>query len=396
MNIDKINDEFIVDCTNNPKEERRQVYKFLVDNRDYGIHYLTNDYPIIACNKRSGQTNWDTLIQYNWFNAKKDIPVYTFEQFKEMYLNENKMYSIKDLEKRKNGKCWVVQINTENEHKFLKSYFPEMTYYKSVLNGYIVDMTNCGISEFCNYDGGDYNKITINQIKEWNMENKKIIGYKLIKPEYKDAALKIGDSTGFNTDNNNTQSYLKEDVLLSYASRSIRNLKEAGVLDLWFEPVYEEEYKVGDWVFGEILGTSLYNYEKNPVKILEIGGGYFRYDLDSVYSTSFSKGEISSRYELKQITKKATSDEIKQAQKTIVNMHSSNKGEFEIEVVDGKAWYRKEDKELPKKWIKDIINIFGEQGGINYPYKIEVESVRVGCMEGTRKEDWENVYKLLK
>jgi len=32
MKIDKVNDEFIVDCTNNSKEERRQVYKFLVDN----------------------------------------------------------------------------------------------------------------------------------------------------------------------------------------------------------------------------------------------------------------------------------------------------------------------------------------------------------------------------
>ena len=383
MNIDKINDEFIVDCTNNSKEERQQVYKFLVDNRDYGIHYLTNDYPIIACNKRSGQTDWVTLIQYyNWFNAKKDIPVYTFEQFKEMYLNENKMYSIKDLEKRKNGKCWVVQINTENEHKFLKSYFPEMTYYKSVLNGYIVDMTNCGISEFCNYDGGDYNKITINQIKEWNMENKKIIGYKLIKDTVENKAGVL---------------YLKESNYVcrngnyhSLEPKYVENNSD------WFSPVYKEEYKVGDWVFGEILGTSLYNYEKNPVKILEIGGGYFRYDLGSVYSTSFSKGEISSRCELKQITKKATSDEIKQAQKTIVTMHSSNKGEFEIEVVDGKAWYRKEDKELPKEWIKDVINTFGEQGGINYPYKIEVESVKVGCMKGTRKEDWENVYKLLK
>lgn len=37
MKIDKVNDEFIVDCTNNTTEEKQQVYKFLVDNRDYGM-----------------------------------------------------------------------------------------------------------------------------------------------------------------------------------------------------------------------------------------------------------------------------------------------------------------------------------------------------------------------
>lgn len=39
MKIDKVNDEFIVDCTNNTTEERQQVYKFLVDNRNYEESY---------------------------------------------------------------------------------------------------------------------------------------------------------------------------------------------------------------------------------------------------------------------------------------------------------------------------------------------------------------------
>ena len=44
-------------------------------------------------------------------------------------------------------------------------------------------------------------------------------------------------------------------------------------------------------------------------------------------------------------------EEIQQAQKTIVKMYFSNKGEFEIEVVAGKAYYKPENKELPKEWI---------------------------------------------
>ena len=45
--IDKINDEFIVDCNFNTTQERREVYKFLVDNRGYNPSYLKNDYPLI-------------------------------------------------------------------------------------------------------------------------------------------------------------------------------------------------------------------------------------------------------------------------------------------------------------------------------------------------------------
>lgn len=52
MKIDKINDEFIVNCTNNSKEERQEVYKFLVDNRNYNKDYLKENYPIIVCNKK--------------------------------------------------------------------------------------------------------------------------------------------------------------------------------------------------------------------------------------------------------------------------------------------------------------------------------------------------------
>jgi hypothetical protein len=84
--------------------------------------------------------------------------------------------------------------------------------------------------------------------------------------------------------------------------------------------------------------------------------------------------------------------------KTIVKMHSSNKGEFEIEIIDGKAWYRPENKQLPKEWIEEIIDIFGDiiiDTNAHNPYTVAIGTLNVGCMEGTRKEDWEKVYKLL-
>ena len=87
-------------------------------------------------------------------------------------------------------------------------------------------------------------------------------------------------------------------------------------------------------------------------------------------------------------------------EKQIIQMYSSNNGMFEIEVVDGKAYYRPENKELPKKWIKDIINSYDDiliqqRNGVN-PYNVKIAGLHVGCYQNCKKQDWENVYKLLK
>jgi len=360
MKIDKVNDEFIVDCTNNSKEERQQVYKFLVDNRNYQKSYLEEDYPVIVCNKKQNYSNWDSLEKYyTWVNSKKDISIYTFEKFEEMYLT--KTYTIQKLRNA------PIQIKVYSEEQAIKlayavGYDKDWKPYNAKYPIY------CYLNEY-NFPSWSYSEkerkdkptiIKFNQIENF-MESKKIIGYKLIK-EYP----------------NSKQLGYEE----PYTTGKLSEYPE------FWQPIYEEEYKVGDWITitevdspGWLNDTKqrTFQIENNPTSFK--GGIYWRINGGKALHAKF---------------RKATPEEIKNTQKTIVNMHSSNKGEFEIEVVDGKAYYRPENKHLPKKWIKDIINTFGEQGGINYPYKIEVESVKVGCMKGTRKEDWENVYKLLK
>lgn len=83
-------------------------------------------------------------------------------------------------------------------------------------------------------------------------------------------------------------------------------------------------------------------------------------------------------------------EKVYKEEKTIVKMHSSNKGEFEIEVVGKKAYYRPEHKELSLQFIKNILNLF-ENKTIGLEYSIEVDSLKVGCMEGTRKSDWQSI-----
>lgn len=385
--IDKINDEFIVDCTNNSKEERQQVYKFLVDNRNYSIQYLSKSYPIIVCNKQHGASNWDTLIQYyNWLLAKKDIPVYTFEQFKEMYLNENDMktYTIEEL---RNAPIQIkvcseeqaIQLAYAVGHKAAwKPFNPEYPIY-CYLDNWNYPTWNPSENE---RKSDKPTTIEFNQIRELNMEDKKIIGYKLVKPEYKEASIAIVKPLSDSSYKNWESNVIQYGWAFTLTSNHANILRDAGVLDLWFEPIYEEKFKVGDWVtFWSEIDKKLYSSkikEWTPHNYCKLENGLEPF---------------------KHLIKKATPEEIEKASKTIVKMYSSNKGEFEIEVLDGKAYYKPENKELPKEWIKSIIGSYHhwrKEVNTNYPYDIKVDGVDVGCYSKTKKEDWEKVYKLLK
>ena len=159
-------------------------------------------------------------------------------------------------------------------------------------------------------------------LKQETME-KEIIGYELKEDceIYLEALNKISGS--FSSQKNRPYN------VGSIGSIYYNGFKKAGVLELWFEPVYKEE-------------------------------------------------------------------------KTIVKMYSSNKGEFEIEVVGKKAYYRPDNKELTKEFIEEILDWFDDSINHSYDsrtkllYSLTVQSLKVGCMEGTRKSDWLKVYDLIK
>lgn len=115
------------------------------------------------------------------------------------------------------------------------------------------------VNNFYGYDGNHdnngtncwYHKVSFRNnpveltLEEWDsiinkkaldMNEKKIIGYKLIKPEYLEAANEICKKV-------NTGTSIEEFSFLRIGINrlSIPALKDAGVLDIWFEPVYEPE-----------------------------------------------------------------------------------------------------------------------------------------------------------
>lgn len=210
---------------------------------------------------------------------------------------------------------WCIEVTDEN---------------RDILNNYRINIKKYSITPITYkymYNDGSGDSFTLFYAKEITFKQflkyilkqetmkKEIIGYKLVKSEYKGAYEEITGTSNLDR---------IEDSLgkLNWVDKAIKDLKEAGVLELWFKPNYKEE-------------------------------------------------------------------------KTIVKMYSSNKGEFEIEVVGKKAYYRPEHKELSLQFIKNILNLF-ENKTIGLEYSIEVDSLKVGCMEGTRKSDWQKVYDLIK
>jgi hypothetical protein len=230
--IDKINDEFIVDCTFNTTQERREVYKFLVDNRGYNSSYLKNDYPIIVCNKNEGSNLYWSLY-WSLESAKKcypSYPVLTFKEFKQKYLN---------------------------------------------------------------------------------MEEKKIIGYKLTKPEYKEAVIKICNYSVFD--------FKRFEIEVSEGT--VEHLQKARVLDLWFEPVYEqEEFKIGDWVTTTTdVCNSYVKHKKGEVfQITEIKSEFVFFS---------SNGAVRNDR-----IRKATEEEIKKAQIIKIGGYEVKINSYQIEI----------------------------------------------------------------
>lgn len=105
------------------------------------------------------------------------------------------------------------------------------------------------------YDAGDFpycnsledlkklvdalNKAWENKMKETD-KDKKLVGYKLAKPEYVEVMAEIVKS----------ELVFSKDIFLIFTftleqnSGAIHLLEKAGVLDLWFEPVYEEKEQI--------------------------------------------------------------------------------------------------------------------------------------------------------
>jgi hypothetical protein len=158
------------------------------------------------------------------------------------------------------------------------------------VHGYI---SNTGISERLDkYTGAwflsvplSHTEITFEQFKKYvlGMKDKKIVGYKL-KDEFKDnipvhkAAISIEGCNCFGSRSIHSRTAIPFGQGYDH-ERSLKKLTDAGVLDLWFEPVYEEErelpiiegYKGEDLQDGKVAYGCKVIFVKTIRELLKIG-----------------------------------------------------------------------------------------------------------------------------
>ena len=203
------------------------------------------------------------------------------------------------------------------------------------------------------------------KLKEETMD-KKIIGYKLIKPEYKEAALKISNTVG-----NWENSLMNYDISISQTGY-INRLKNAGVLDLWFEPVYEaeENFNVGDWVTYIKGGIPPYTTQIQSIghdgwiysNINKPDGGHYHY----------------SQY------RKATPEEIKTAQEIKMPF-----GNIEVVVTKDYVIYTRENVKVEFSSVSDFLASIDKDRYLSKKlgtFKITITDdalIKIGCEIGT-------------
>lgn len=142
--------------------------------------------------------------------------------------------------------------------------------------------SNSGLSYFKRYLVSGYKEVSLEEFKKiHNMEEKKIIGYNLKALEYKQAALIISkcENCGFVND------YRFINGIIS-GSVAERQLRKAGVLDLWFTPVYYEkvmQYEISPFI-NIFFKEGYFGFEKSKINIPISGLRYIINKINSYFS----------------------------------------------------------------------------------------------------------------
>lgn len=222
--------------------------------------------------------------------------------------------------------------------------------YYSVKNG-VIGMIFTPLPEGCEI-------FTLEELKKLDnkMEEKEIIGYKLINPEYEEAAKKIVDSN---------ISWKDDKVNFTKNGVWYNKFKILGLLDIWFEPVYkEEEFKVGDWVtildkgdHGFKEGYSSYHRGFPTFKI-----GYVDYKNKFACETDKDIGNGVYFPRLR----KATEEEIKNAQLPNITIRGYKAEFFDDYVKFGCQEYKKD-------FIIQLSNMLKNNSSIAMDYKREIK-----------------------
>lgn len=238
------------------------------------------------------------------------------------------------------------------------------------------------------YKGNGYQTIEAKDFINYNTKNmeKKIIGYKLKESckEYAEAACKI---EGYKSIGEFIRDCKVIKLNEDYATDRVagfEKLRKAGVLELWFDKVYVDEFKVGDWVVvnsvnqggsGNGIWTNNLISQLYPV-------GYQGASGKLPYEASFSAKGNTSYYNisLSDIQRLATETEIKDATKKTIVFGDT---EWTIESPFAESKHGR----ISKGHIKEIIDHFEKKITVlGHDLQVVNEGkwyIKVGCQKGT-------------
>lgn len=204
--------------------------------------------------KKLTNTNWTISTENYFYYIKNSVTIrdYNFpegytllsiEEFKKYVLNqENNMGKEFELPLK-----WYVKATKENE-KILRDWRKgDYTSWHNNLVMFSDKMWGSLGSLSYNYVEITFEQFKKYVLKENNMKEKEIIGYKLIKPEYREAARLIHPYGQYLSSDKLISTY--GDPYLPVNDDTTNAMRKAGVLDIWFEPVYkssEVTIKIGD------------------------------------------------------------------------------------------------------------------------------------------------------
>lgn len=284
---------------------------------------------------------------------------------------EKKLFTIQDLA---NGNVACENDGTREEiEKVLKHTFPN---------------DNDGIAGYAKFyevhKKGEWKASSITTLPTQSVKDflrqieKKIIGYKLAKEEY-EASCQAMDKD------------FKKSYQIDVNSPFAVTFRKAGVLDLWFEPVYEESYKVEDWIFVLDGGCGIDNVTKGFVgQIKEIKPS----EKGSEYSSIFTYTNGSKSSNKQGCLRLATQEEIKKASEQVISMN----GKFNLIVKDKRCFHKTEDiTDYVLALIKFYHSIPSKIG--NYDCRLDYTTLQfsvTGCeLQNTYYSDWLKVYDLI-
>ena len=256
----------------------------------------------IVADKKAGGFIWSKTVEGLdfWIDI---IMKRKFEVFFERYPKEEKipleeLYSTKYVVFLETQEEWDLLYEAVNGKGMTKKFYGPYCYsllhvtYSSDSSKTEIGSYGAGCCELHNAKIVYFKDILIPQTEE-NSE-RVIIGYKLKDLQYKEAVQRIFNCPDFSFEGLASR---KENFKMA-----IKDLEYLGVLDIWFDPVYKDEFQAGQFIYfldnklpepqgdvAEIISiekvqsTLSNNLRKITYNSTRKTGGFFTYDVNAPY-----------------------------------------------------------------------------------------------------------------